>query len=693
MSAVSKFYDMASLSEASYVLFDQINVLDEEKVNKALQDPDLEGRFSATQAEEFVMHWAVVDHQKNTGWGFSATLFKNKDTREYVYACRGTEGISSLDLWSADVGNIVTDGLAIKQIVAMCNDCLRMRAPDGQVYEAIKLDLLELDTIALAAERVSPSGSPVPGPVELGLRNRTDVVIDEPLGIVYTITTESSNTLFSDERATGSGTLATAGLPTTVTGHSLGGHLASAYTRIFSSLNAQAYTINGAGFADAALSGNGLTNLRNLFSMLGGGASFDSTDILNLFGSQGPEFVTMDSYMGLKQPGAHKEIFIENWNLQNVFGHGAVQMTDAMAVYDLFFRIDERFRTGELGAVLAELKPLFEAASNDKYGSFESVVNVIGGQLVQNYVPIQKSEWGNRDTLYSKILAIQTDVKDKNLHVTSLVSLAADQLKAQAMGTDDLGLATRYALVNLSPFIFTGEAGLYSRFNTNGQLDLVNPTTGQGLSEQYLEDRAKFLALKNELAVTDRPWQETIPSDMHGYYEDRGSQFSINNTYNSTRVPAAEYIFGTDNADVIESFRDPRVPDISFNDHIFGGGSNDIIRTHAGDDYLEGGSGQDSMDGGAGDDTFFVQGTDTDYDVFRGGPDTDKILGSKGNDTIRVHRFTGEDTVEVIDGRDGIDVIAGTTLAIFVIFASFRLNYIGSVFASSKEERNFTLQC
>ncbi len=124
MSDPTKFSDMASLSEASYVLFDELNRnFSDKAVEDALKDSDLEGRFSATQAEEFVKHWQVVDHQGNTLSGFSATLFKNKDTGKFVYACRGTEGVVSLDLWSADAGDIVADGLALKQIVDMYNDC------------------------------------------------------------------------------------------------------------------------------------------------------------------------------------------------------------------------------------------------------------------------------------------------------------------------------------------------------------------------------------------------------------------------------------------------------------------------------------------------------------------------------------------------------------------------------------------
>lgn len=92
MSDLKKYYDFAALAEASYVLLDQpINFSDDE-IEDALQPAaGYKGNFSATQAEDFVDHWEVVSHQGNTENGFSATLFKNKETGKYVYACRGTE--------------------------------------------------------------------------------------------------------------------------------------------------------------------------------------------------------------------------------------------------------------------------------------------------------------------------------------------------------------------------------------------------------------------------------------------------------------------------------------------------------------------------------------------------------------------------------------------------------------------------
>lgn len=74
---------MAALAEASYVFFDKLKgVFSTEAVEKALNEnnsSDFGGRFTATQAADFVTHWQVISHQENTDSGFSATLFKSID--------------------------------------------------------------------------------------------------------------------------------------------------------------------------------------------------------------------------------------------------------------------------------------------------------------------------------------------------------------------------------------------------------------------------------------------------------------------------------------------------------------------------------------------------------------------------------------------------------------------------------------
>ena len=188
MIDLAKVYDMAALAEASYVLFDQIFYADIKEVEKDLQNKDLHGGFSATQAELFVSTWQVVAHQGNTDNGFSATLFKNKKTGEYVYAARGTEPSYPFnDITSADIGDLVVDGLAFKQIVDMYNDWIRLTTPKGQTYLAAKFDFLGTETTLLQAERALLLRGVVAGPYELSLRDRGDIVIDGILGTVYLI--------------------------------------------------------------------------------------------------------------------------------------------------------------------------------------------------------------------------------------------------------------------------------------------------------------------------------------------------------------------------------------------------------------------------------------------------------------------------------------------------------------------------
>ena len=189
MTETAKLYELASLAEASYVLFDGLNGdFSSESVEVFLKNKDRNGKLSATQAEDFVANWTVVSHQKNVqdggiafDSGFSATLFKNnQNPNEYVYALRGTEpGNWVDDIAVTDVGDIVTDGLAIKQIVDMYNDWQRLTAGGNQPYQVAVLTPLLAETAMLAAERFL---NPLNRVGSLG--GRTDIVIDDPLGTV-----------------------------------------------------------------------------------------------------------------------------------------------------------------------------------------------------------------------------------------------------------------------------------------------------------------------------------------------------------------------------------------------------------------------------------------------------------------------------------------------------------------------------
>ncbi|HAD04554.1 MAG TPA: hypothetical protein DCF93_08000 [Desulfuromonas sp.] len=626
MSDLSKFDDMASLSEASYVLFDKLqNDYSTSAVEKALIDPDFAGRFSPAQAADFVAKWEVVSHQPNTESGFSATLFRNKVSGEYVYAARGTEEFG-LDLIAADLGDIVIDGLAMGQIVDMYNDWQRINTPEGLSYQAARLVLLVQETELLRAYTNSLEGS---GSYLTELRARTDLVIDDPSGQVYRVVLEPSTSVFSDERALGAGAL-TGPVPLTVTGHSLGGHLAVAFTRLFPETGAEAVTINGAGYPTGmlpGLSGNAESNIDNLFARLDGADAFDPTKIQNLFGSAAPEMVTMNSSLGLVQQGSHNEVYIESWSASNVLGHGSVQMTDALAVCDLFIRLDDRLRTATPSEALAALKPLFEEATSNKLWTFESLVNDLGELFVADFVPLTVAQAGDREALYNRIHLIREALPAQGLQIIALADLPADVIATRA-ATD---IAFRYALQQLNPFAVTGDASLYAAHNSSGELDLLDPATGLGsLSAAWLADRAEMLYWKLQVATADALADGSNPFTDNGApeveFQDRNSHLNL-----SLGDPDGGYedrrriIFGGEQADMLIGGNK--------DDGLYGAAGDDILAGESGNDYLEGGVGRDTVDGGSDDDT---------------------MVGGSGNDLYQIITGGGHDTIIETREADGL---------------------------------------
>ena len=83
----------------------------------------LGGDFSPLQSKRFFEKYDLLKHCPNTESGFSATLFQNKETKEYTLAIRGTE----LKLSQAWQDIITTDGslLLSSTPLEQYNDMLR----------------------------------------------------------------------------------------------------------------------------------------------------------------------------------------------------------------------------------------------------------------------------------------------------------------------------------------------------------------------------------------------------------------------------------------------------------------------------------------------------------------------------------------------------------------------------------------
>ncbi|SDI42521.1 Ca2+-binding protein, RTX toxin-related [Pseudomonas flavescens] len=610
--------NMAELAEAAYALFDS---------EKTVRESLIDSGFAESQTDAFLQRWNIIHHQPDTESGFSATLFKSKNPnaeQPYVLAIRGTAGFQ--DLVVTDGSDIVVDGLAIDQIVDLWNYWGQLTTPKGQAFTGAQLVTLEQETAYLAMAKTGqfiPTLNMTANTYLAWLYSRTDIIIDNgPFGErVRTIEVVSLGTDDPDF----SGVLdtpLTADLLSGVTGHSLGGHLSAALTRLVPGI--EALTINGAGFMTGVISGVGADaelNVRNLFGLLGGLDEFDPQRILNLYGDKMPEFVTQNQVFGLVQQGGHDAIFIEQdpWH-GHTLGHGSAQMTDSLAIYRLLNVID--------GAIAVPyVTHLLEAAANVASHSLEGVLNAVGDLLgAGTSVGINDREafYARLSAIYEELLvdptALEPELKPayEGLRIVETSSFADSALEDTPRG-----LAYRYALQALNSFSLLGLD--YDAHNIEGALDLYDPATGQGeLTPEWLRDRAELLHWKSELALIDGVTDPQIPladGDRGLLLEDRatGQIMHIHEVGDVSQI-----IFGKNDADLIES------PQGSLAGHRFyGGGGNDTLKGEAGNDYLEGDSGNDILIGGAGNDTL-IGGTDNDRYEFSTGDGHDTLIDADG---------------------------------------------------------------
>ena len=614
MTNTTKLFDLAQLAEASYAIFDPSVYRNSQKLIDRLVNLQNDGSydFSATQAAELTNHWQVIHHQQDTTGilgevfsGFSATLFEyigedNSANGGYkpgdlVYAVRGTAGVVS-DLIPTDGGDIVLDGLALDQIVDMYNDWQRINAGAGNRYWAAELKT----DVALTAARALLSSSEALA-YDLALASQ-GYIIDKPLGLVRIIEKDWSDVIFGvqDERAFGDVNIV-AGKLVDITGHSLGGHLADAFTRLFPGL-AEALTINGAGYPTGVLPGLGLLadqNIVNLFQQLGGQSSFDASVIHNIYGDKMPQFVTMDLALGLKQQGSHDALFIEQSPFYgNLLGHAAGPMTDSLAVANLFILLDAGLADKTPAEALAQLNALFEIASNQTDQSLEKLVEALSGFILGTRPTITVDD---RESLYSAIKDLMGDHSNPNTETTfdkliGNITLTAPPTSADAARAD---FGAFLSLVYLTPFALKANditaAVLLETLNlTNTELALkweqdktLTPEQLAGgeanYSDLWLADRAAMLSWQNKLNELDIEATAMAPYIDNGvsqHFKDIATDKEI--FINGLVEEAQDFIFGSNtHTDVITGHNN--------NDHLYGGAGNDILSSGQGNNRLDGG--------------------------------------------------------------------------------------------------------
>ncbi len=589
--------DISELAEAAYANL-QLgkNIVDE------LQNPAFGSgqNFSATQAAEFIKKWTVVagTHQSETESGFSATVFQSisgNSNGEYTLAIRGT--VLGLDDLGADVGDIMADGLAWEQIIDLYNYTQELTHHGDYNIASKQLVLIDPQLLSIG-----------PSAVELWA-NSHGYIYDNPSGAVWKVelnTVESALNGILD------------GQTLHVTGHSLGGHLAAAFSRLFPEITTDVTMINGAGFGSGSVL-QGDANINNLFTALvGSGSGFPDNKIINYVGSAAWDIVSQNWPIGLEQPSTKTEIKTESYALlSTTVGHGSGQMTDTLAVIGMLYRMDNSLDVAALNRLLMSGGVQLERTLEDSVNTVAKALGV--SEIAEALDNINKN---GREAFYAALTAISeiiTCSAPDRFKIIDLTSLGSDDIVGLAQNS----LAVRFALQHLDSFAVEG-----GTFDST-ELALYDPATGLGLPPSWFSDRATLLSsLIGERLADDASLGQTAYAmkDM-----ETGEETITAPAYASTSNGAV--VFGrfnqanTGDDAIVGSVRNDRLYGGMLSDSIMGAEGQDALYGFAGNDTLTGGKGNDSLNGG--------QGADQ-YD-FSTGDGFDRITDSSEGNTLRLN--------------------------------------------------------
>lgn len=566
-----------------------------------------------------VSRYSVVNHVQNDAYGFSATLFKNNLSSKLVLAIRGSEG-DFLDFIPTSGANpdrhqanadivLPARGIARDQLVSLYNYYRRLITPVDQEVPLYRL----VDTATLPE-----SGS------YYTYESRISELLPPTTRYVYLAFDRAEFGLEAIE----------AGTQLVLTGHSLGGHLAMAFSRLFPGAVSEVVTFNAAGFGKASL------EVDKLFGLFAGQmgvpveslAAFPETKISNVYAYPGPEIVT--NSLAMRQPGERIPAYVEE-NISSLTAlHSISRLTDAFSLYETFDLLGSLEGGGTGLQKVSALSPVFAASSADAERTLETILDSMR-RLFRDWsaAPQAPTPIGDRDKFYEHLADLSTRLEAYagQTALVALPDLDAYAIAYRALADD--GIAYRYALQELQPYAVLGPSGLYQGPNADQSLDLLNPDTGLGQSEQWIWARSLFLDAK--------VWHHTSDGQLParalgGYFLDRESGLEIGTSAGS----APMHVFAADgSAAPLEGN--------GGDDFLFGGSGAESLSGAGGRDYLEGGLGSDALSGGAGADVLIGGQGD---DILSGGEGDDFLEGGVGFDIYVYESGGGFDEIADADG-------------------------------------------
>jgi Ca2+-binding RTX toxin-like protein len=590
MTTIHDAYINALLADAAYAITQDVDSTDN---LEAL--PELMKRVTPTLAKYISDNFFVmnsVDTGEYLGSGFDATVWQGKAGTEFAgktyVSMKGTEGLND---FITDI-DLTVSGAAKSQLVDMVNWWLKNTAAAGQPAKQIALAVNNGFVAAF-----------VSAPTVLGtgiLSDVSSVIVD---------------------------------------GHSLGGHLATAFTRLFGGQAGwpveHTYTYNSAGFT--------LTSdlfFKQIEALLGTGVSkgyFEGVvGQTNLFAENGINATTRTFLSG--QEGLRTPLFNEESSFP-INNHYMYKLTDALALGDAIAKLDSTFDT-------TKMNTLFDKGANKTEASLEGILDglrksILGDNITKTPIGDVSDSELSRKTFYENLKFLTDSATFKSL--AGKVTLVAPPTSADE-ARSDLGLFL--SLYHLTPFALKTDGSIAA----DAQLTIANPdiatqfkddklltaeqiANGEAnFSDMYLNDRAAMLSWVVKRNTEDVGLVLSTTGTVQGF-EDKETETLILVGSGET-INRNQYVFGSSDTNTLA-----------------GGNQADHLYGMSGDDTLNGGGGSDWLEGGADDDT--LNGAD-DADTLYGGTGADALAGGAGND--KLYGGAGED-IYVHNTGDGNDVI------------------------------------
>lgn len=436
----------------------------------------------------------------------------------------------------------------------------------------------------------------------------------------------------------------------TVSGHSLGGFLAQAFTAKHDAVVKATYTYNAPGFSGPVPVGGVGSQLLEMFGITD--ASVPSNKIFNARAVDG-----LSATSGLGQMIG----YVNTFNIEKsdpISNHSIVTLTDSLAVQAMLSMLDP--------AVLqSTANSLVQAASNQHGNTLEQLLD--GVRRMALGPSVASTGTGDHNMLYANLKHLTDSPAFTALAGKATITLASSSLATTAK--TDFGAFL--SLNALSPVIIstTDAAAISALKAANPELSaawtadrnarLYGDTTKIfDYSDNWYTDRVALLGainLRNQADSTASTLTSTsAPSDhalqfqwygadpLPGEVLPRLASLSIQRAgYSGSE--SQKIAFGDDGANAMVGTEN------RLGDRLYGGAGNDTLDGQGGNDYLEGGAGNDTLDGGAGSD-ILKGGTGTDTYILRASDSgTDTIVDSDGLGSIKVIAADNSETTLGLD--------------------------------------------